>query len=140
MSGINLGRWLAGGVAAAAVIWLVEGMASMLYLADMQAALRAHGLSMDMTAATWALTVVMSLVGGLTLVFFYAAARARFGPGPRTATIVAAALWLGGSLLSLLGYRMIGLYPGRMLAQWGVVGLVELILAAMLGAWIYRET
>lgn len=50
--------------------------------------------------------------------FLYAAARPRFGAGPKTAVIVAVAMWAGGYLLSLVGYHMLGLYPG---------------------GWIYRE-
>lgn len=140
MSGINVGRWLIGGIVAAIVIWLIDGAASTLYMADMQAALEAHGLKMELTAAVWASSIAVSLVAGLILIFFYAAARPRFGPGPKTAVIVAVALWLGGYLLSLLGFQMLGLFPGRMLVLWGTVGLVEMILAALAGGWVYRES
>lgn len=139
MSGINFGRWLLGGIAAGALLWIVEGLASLIYFAEMQAAMDAHGLAMEMGAGTYATTIAVSLISGLTLIFFYAAARPRFGPGPKTAVIVAAAYWIGGYVLSLLGYQMIGLFPAGMLAVWGVLGLVELVLAAILGAWIYRE-
>lgn len=139
MGGIHVGRWLAGGLAAGALVWVLEGLASTLYLADMQAALEAHGLSMEMGAGAIGLSLAASLIAGLVLVFFYAAARPRFGPGPRTAAIVAIAYWLGGYVLSLFGYQMLGLFPSGMLVLWGTVGLVELLLAALLGGWIYRE-
>jgi len=42
-------------------------------------------------------------------------------------------------LLSLIGYNMIGLYPKSMLTLWGLIGLIELIVAANVGGWIYRE-
>jgi hypothetical protein len=140
MGGINVNRWLAGGVAAGILIWVMEGITSMLlYMDDMEAALTAHSLSMELSAGVMVLTVVVSLIAGLTLIFFYAAARPRFGPGPKTAVIVAVGFWFGGWLLSLIGYQMIGLYPTGLLIQWGIVGLVELILAALLGGVIYRE-
>jgi hypothetical protein len=139
MGGINVGRWLAGGLVAAAVIFVLEGVASTLYMTDMQTALEAHGLAMEMTPSVWVLAVLLSLLLGLVLVFFYAAARPRFGAGPRTAVIVAVALWLGSTVLSLAGYYMLGLYPPGMLVMWGLVGLVELIVAALVGGWIYRE-
>jgi len=66
-------------------------------------------------------------------------ARARLGPGPRTAVTVALALFVGGYLLWLLGYRMMGLFPDRLLLSWGVIGLVEMVLAALLGGYLYRE-
>lgn len=139
MRGINVGRWIVGGVAAGVVMWLIEGAASILYMRDMQTALESHGLSMEISAGTFLISVVVSLIAGLTLVFFYAAARPRFGPGPKTALVVAVALWTGGYLLSLLGYHMLGLFPVRLLTVWGTVGLVEMILAALVGGWIYRE-
>jgi hypothetical protein len=139
MPGINIRRWLTGGIVAGIVMWLVEGGASLLYMEDMEAALEAHNLSMEMTAGVWALTILVSLIAGLVLVFFYAAMRPRFGPGPRTAVIAAVALWFGGYLLSLIGYGMTGMYPTRLLALWGTVGLVEMIIAALVGGWIYRE-
>lgn len=139
MSGINAKRWLAGGVAAAALIWVLEGVSNMIVLSGTQDALRAHGMTLQFTASMWILTVVISLLVGLTLVFFYAAARPRFGPGPRTAIIVAVGFWAAGPLVSMLGYQMIGLYPSPLLVHAGLVGLVEWIFAALLGAWIYRE-
>lgn len=138
MGGINVGRWLAGGVVAGIVIWLIEGAGSVLYMSEMETALDALGKKMDMSSGM-ALGALMSLVLGLTLVFFYAAARSRFGAGPRTAIIVAVALWLGSPVLSLLGYAMLDFFPRGLLMTWGVVGLVELILASLAGGWVYRE-
>lgn len=139
MGGINVGRWLLGGVVAAVVIWLLEGVASVFYMADMQAALDAHGLKMEMSAATWAMSVTVSLLVGLALVFFYAASRPRFGAGPRTAVKVAVALWAGATLVQIVGYQMLGIFPASMLVSWGVIGLVELVVAGLAGAWLYRE-
>lgn len=139
MGGINVGRWIAGGAAAGAVIWVLEGLASMLYMADMEAAMAAHNLSMEMSASVVVVSILVSLLVGLTLVFFYAAARPRFGEGPKTAVLVAVALWVGGYLVSLLGYQLMGLFPSGLLTIWGVVGLIEMILAGLVGAWIYRE-
>lgn len=139
MGGINVGRWLTGGVAAGALIWILEGAASPLYMEEMEAALAAHDLSMEMSVGIYFVGLTVSLIAGLTLVFFYAAARPRFGPGPKTAILVGFVLWLGSYFLNLLGYAMFGLFPGGMLTLWGAVGLVEMVLASLLGAWIYRE-
>jgi len=126
-------------LAAGVFVWLIEGAASTLYMEDMQAVMTAHNLSMEMTAGAWILSILVSLIGGSIAVFFYAAARPRFGPGPKTAILVAVALFAGGYLLSLGGYYMMGLFPTRLLVIWGSIGLVEMILATLLGAWIYRE-
>jgi len=139
VSGINTNRWLAGGLVAALLIWLLEGAGSVLYMDDMQASLTALGLSIEMDARMWAISVLVSLISGLVLIFFYAAARPRFGPGPKTAMIVACAFWLGGYLVSLIGLYMIGMYEVGLLTTWAVVGLVEMNIAALVGGWIYRE-
>jgi hypothetical protein len=137
---INTPRWLAGGVVAGIVLWLLESAASLLYINDMQTALRAHGLNIEYAPSLWVMSIGLSLLVGLALVFFYAASRPRFGPGPRLAVIVACALWLGMYVPSLIGYDMIGLYSRRLLGLWGVVGLAEMIVANLIGAWIYRES
>lgn len=139
MGTINTSRWLLGGFAAAVVIWLIEGAASVAYMGDMEAAMKAHNLSMEMTAATWIISILVSLVAGLVSVFFYAAARPRLGPGPKTAVTVAVVFWMGSYLLSLMGYYMVGLYPVGLLVMWGAIGLAELIVATLVGAWLYRE-
>ena len=139
MGGINVARWLASGFAAAVIIFLTEGIASVFYMEEMEASLEALGIAMEMSASNWILAILVSLILGMVIMFFYVAARPRFGPGPKTAILSATVLWFGGTLLSLIGYQMIGLYPTGMLVGWGVVGLVEMNLAALVGGWIYRE-
>jgi hypothetical protein len=139
MGGIDTKRWLLGGLAAGVLIWLIEGLASMLYMEDMRAAMEPHGLSMEMSASAFATSVIVSLLAGLTIVFIYAMARARLGPGPRTAVVAGVAFFLGSTLIAILGWGMLGLFPGRMLVTWAVVGLVEAVLAALLGGYIYKE-
>ncbi len=139
MGGINVSRWIAGGVVAGVLIWLFEGVGSVFYMSQMEEALLAHNMSVEMSAAIMVLTVLVSLIVGLTIVFFYAASRSRFGPGPKTAVIVAVMLWFGGYLVSLIGYYMIDLYPGHLIVHWGIVGLIEMIVASLAGGWIYRE-
>jgi hypothetical protein len=136
---MNAQRIAVGGVAAGVVIFVIEGVASQLYMGAMEEAMTAHSLAMSVTPAGIALGVIMSLLVGSVLVWLYAAARPRFGPGPKTAAMVAVAFWLGGTVTSLVGYRMVGLYPDSLLLQWGAIGLVEVILAAMAGGWLYRE-
>lgn len=139
MSGINVNRWLAGGIAAGILIWILEGLGSLAYMGQMEAALEAHSISLEMSAGMMIVGILVSLLVGLTLVFFYAAARPRFGPGPRTAVIVAVVLWAGSYLVSLVGYYMLGLFPVGLLAMWAVIGLIEVILAGLLGGVIYKE-
>lgn len=139
MSGIHWRRVLLGGLLAGGVTFFLEGLAGLLTMEQMATSLAEHDLVMNMTAAGMASPLLVSVLGGLVLVFLYALALPRLGPGPKTAMIVATALWLGGYVLSLVGYRMMGLFPDPLLVTWGVTGLVEMNLAAVVGARLYRE-
>ncbi len=139
MSGINVGRWLAGGLVAAIVIFVLEGALSSLYVDRVTQALAARNITMEMEASTLLWAVVISLLNGLVLIFLYAAARPRFGAGVKTAVIVAVAMALGGGVPTLIGYQMLGLYPSDLLLWWTVQFLAEYIVAAVAGAWVYRE-
>ncbi len=141
MSGINWRRVLLGGLLAGGVTFFLEGLAGVLTMEQMVSSLAEHGLFMDFTpaGAGMAVPLVASVLGGLALVFFYALAMPRLGPGPKTAMIVATALWLGGYVLSLLGYKVMGLFPDSLLITWGLTGFVEMNLAALAGTRLYRE-
>jgi hypothetical protein len=136
---INTGRWIAGGVVAGLLMWIIEGAASQMYFAEMMASLDKAGLSVAMDAGTVATTLLVSLLVGLGVVFFYAMARQRIGAGPRTAIIVGVAAFIFFYLPGLLGYQMIGLYPGSLILKWAVVGFVETVVISIVGAWIYRD-
>lgn len=139
MSGINWGRCLMAGVAAGVVIFVLEGIAGLFYQEEMMASLEKVGLSAELTPQTWILAILVSLLVGGVAVFFYAAARPRFGAGPRTAAIVGTALFLGGYLPTLIGYKLLGLFSTGLLVTWGATGWVEMIVATEIGAWLYRE-
>ena len=139
MGGIDVGRWIGGGTAAGAVIWLLEAAGSLLWSDEMGRAVAAHDLVPATGVGAIVLTLAASLAAGLILVFFYAAARPRFGAGPGTAVLVAVVLWVAVYVLSLVGYGLIGVFPPGLLAAWGAAGLVEMVLAGLLGGWIYRE-
>lgn len=139
MGNLNWGRLLLSGLIAGVILWLLEGAASLLYLADMQAAMTAHNLSMEMGAATWILSICVSLLTGVGLVWLYASILPRYGAGLKTAVVAGVALWLVAYVPSLLGYGMMGLFPNGMLALWALIGLVELVVAAAVGSRVYRE-
>ena len=140
MGGINVPRWIGGGVLAALVIYLIEGfMGTQVWATSVNARLSELGLSTAMTGGTYVAYAVICLLVGLVLIFFYALARTRLGAGPRTAVIVSIALFLGGYLPGLIGFHIIGLYSSDLLVKWGVQGVLETIVAGVLGAWVYKE-
>jgi len=132
-------RVVVGGFVAGVVINLFEWLGSLLYMEEMLAALEAHDLSFETTPGMMVVSVLMGFVAGFVAIWFYAACRPRFGPGPATAAKVALFLFLGGYFLAIVGYSFLGIFPTRMLTLWAGVALVELVLATIAGAWVYRE-
>ncbi len=140
MGGINVPRWIGGGVVAALVIYLIEWfMAVKVWGTPVAARLNELGLAASMSSSAYLAYAVVCLLVGLVLIFFYAAARTRFGPGVRTAVVVSIAMFLGGYLVGLIDYHVIGLYSDDLLVKWGFQGLIETVLAGVAGAWVYKE-
>ena len=138
MPQINVGRWLAGGLAAGTLLLAVDVGSFPLYRSEYEAAFATHSLT-PMAGRGMLFGFGQIVLSGFVLVFLYVAMRPRFGAGPRTALIAATTLWVARWLTASLYYRAIGLFPNRMLVTWLGIGFTALVAAALLGAWIYRE-
>jgi NhaP-type Na+/H+ or K+/H+ antiporter len=82
---------------------------------------------------------VLGLVTGIAAVWGYAAMRPRFGAGPKTATYAALLIWVVGYLIPDVFQVVSGLVPLTMMVTMVVVGLVEIIVATVAGAYLYKE-
>jgi hypothetical protein len=135
---MNYRRMLLGGLLAGVLICASELLLNGVVLADQMAAEMART---GLQYASWAMAayVVMAFAYGQFLAWFYAAIRPRFGQGPRTAVIAAAGLWLMAYLLPSIGYLAMGAGPAGAFAIGLVWGAAELVLAALLAAYCYRE-
>ena len=139
MGKINWTRVLTGGLLAGLVINIVEAVSARMYVEEMKMSLEAHGLSMSESPLVMVFYVIYGFVWGIAAIWFYAAIRPRFGAGPKTAALSGVAFWIIGYLLPIIGWSTIGLYSAWMLTYWSVIGLGEMIVATLLGAWIYKE-
>lgn len=135
MGGINVGRWILGGLLAGVIFNLFEFASGMMLHEKWEAAAAAHNLPTEGSLVY----VLMGFIGGLVAVWFYAAARTRFGPGPGTAVKVGVVYWIGGYFMATLSYCAMGLFPADLLVPWGIISLIETIVATVAGAWLYRE-
>ena len=72
------------------------------------------------------------------LLWSYAAFRARFGPGPKTAIYVALVFFAFGLILTS-GYMQMGIMSSATWMLYGAVWLVCLIVATVAGAAVYKE-
>jgi hypothetical protein len=140
MSEVHRGRLVAGGLAAGVVLNLFELVCGTLFEQPWKEALGAHGLTVPEGPAALVHYLLIGFVAGLAIVWIYVAARARYGPGPKTAVATGVVYWLGAYALGLAGYVPLGLYPHSMLAGWAAIGLLGVVAAAVAGAWVYRES
>ncbi len=86
MAKINWGRVFLGGLLAGLVINIFEYVTNGVVLAaDWDAAMRALGRHLPMSAI--AVFVVGGFISGIAAIWLYAAARPRFGAGPKTAVL-----------------------------------------------------
>jgi hypothetical protein len=83
--------------------------------------------------------VVASFVMGIGVVWLYAAARPRLGPGAKTAALTGLAFWVFAYAIPAADGVMARLQPGRLTATITLILLVGTILASLCGAWLYKE-
>ena len=83
---------------------------------------------------------ILGLVTGIAAVWAYASMRPRFGAGPKTATYAALLIWVVGYLIPDIFQTVSGLVPLNMMLTMAVVGLAEIIVATIAGAYLYKES
>ena len=135
MGNINYSKVLLGGVVAG-IVWIAMDWASYMLMGahDMDAWLAQHNLH---EPPMWVL-FAMDILFGLMAVWLYAAIRPRFGPGPKTAATAAVFIWLLFTMV-YFGLHMMHLFTPGDFAKSAVVGFVTVMIATMVGAWLYRE-
>lgn len=140
MSRINFGRVVLGGLLAGLVINISEALLNGVVLAEEMNAMMAAMNKPPINGTMVGLFVLLGFGLGVVLVWLYAAIRPRFGPGVQTAICAGVVVWGLAYLYPNLTAFIIHLFPRRILAIQTVWGLVEQIIAASAGAWLYRET
>lgn len=141
---INTQKVVVGGLVAGVVLNIIDFLSNGVVFADrMKAESNAFkaGLGDQMAAmdgGTIAKYVIMDFVVGLLLVWTYAAIRPRFGPGARTAVYVAIVFWIFGAIVAS-GFMQMGVMSSGLWWQYGLVWLVNLLLATLAGGMVYKE-
>jgi len=139
MGKINLGRVILGGIVAGIIIDAFENVLNGWLLAGQWASVMASINRAPVGTNAILVFNLMGLVLGIAAVWTYAAMRPRFGEGPGTAFIAALLIWVVGYLLSDAGPALVGIYPLLLTATMVGVGLIEIVVATEVGAWLYRE-
>ncbi len=140
MTKINWSRVLLGGLAAGVVINIVEFLVNGLWLAEhWRQVMERLGRSAETSAGQMVVYNIWGFLIGIFAVWLYAAIRPRYGPGPRTAVCAGLSVWFLGYLLALVPPIIIEIFPYSLAVIMLVAGLIELVAATLLGAYLYRE-
>lgn len=139
MSKINIGRVVLGGIVAGIVINIFEYVLNGLYLADQWTDVMSsiNRPPLGMNEIVW--FNVMGFVLGFAAIWIYAAIRPRFGAGAKTAVYAALAVWFAGYIAADATPAIMGVIDMQMYYLLVGVGLVEIIVATIAGAYLYKE-
>ena len=139
MQKINVGRVFAGGLLAGLVINISETILNGFVLAaQFEAVLKERNLP-PMEPRAIVSFVVMCFGLGIATTWLYAAIRPRFGAGVPTAILTGAVVWFFAYLYPGIVDVVLQLFPTDLTVIALTWGLVEVVLGAIAGAWVYRE-
>ena len=141
MGRINIGRVILGGIVAGIVGdilgYLVDGVMLAPQWAD---GMRALGKT-EFSASQTVVFNIIGLIYGVLIVWLYAAIRPRYGAGPKTAVFAGLAVWAAGVLLPNAAFMWAtGLFPTNLTVMTTTAAIVELVVAALAGAALYKES
>jgi hypothetical protein len=139
MNNINLGRVVLGGLLAGLVLNIGEIIFNDFVLGTQMKAFLAEHNFKEPSGNFIAVAVGLTFVMGIVLVLVYAMIRSRLGPGLNTAIVAGLVGWfcvyvytgivqgvLFGDSVHVIGISIV----------WGIV---QYTLAAVVGAWVYKE-
>ena len=139
---MNVSKVVVGGIIAGIVMVLIDFVMNTYllgpqYMTEMDAFKPGSSAAMMAGNAKFVYPL-LDIILGIVLVWLYAAIRPRFGPGPRTAFLAAAVLWIV-SCIAYYGYLQMGMMSSALWWEFSIAGLVALTISAMVGARFYAE-
>jgi len=139
MNTINFGRVVLGGLLAGLVLNIGEVLLNDKVLgAQMKDFMTKHNFA-EPSGSFMVVAVGLTFVMGIVIVLGYACIRTRLGAGVKTAIIAGLFAWFGVYFYSgIINGVLFGIPTNTMLIV-VVWGLIEYVLAAIAGAWLYKE-
>ncbi|HUK84039.1 MAG TPA: hypothetical protein VLZ12_15570 [Verrucomicrobiae bacterium] len=131
-------KWvIVGGLVAGSVInageWLLHGVLLDQRWTAAFAALGRHHPG-------WVVMIIPpNFLVGLLTVWLYARLRSRYGPGPRTALRAGLATWIIFWVIPTMAIVQLELFPNGLLFLVIGGGAINAHLAALFGAWVYKD-
>ena len=141
MSKINWGRVLVGGLIAAIICFLTDGLLhEKLVATDWKAIYdNLRSATPEEHGGNIAYFAIFDLGRGLVSIFLYAVMRAKFGAGPKTAAIAGITAWIAFSLTGPAQLIPLGFYSDALWVKVAVFQLVTSIVSTIAGAALYKE-
>ena len=140
MGKINWGRVILGGLVAGVIINIFEGVTNAGFLQDQWTTVMT---GLNKTAAFSTKQIVFFNIAGFAIGIFtilaYALMRPRLGAGVNTALCAGALMWIVGNAIPNSFNVVTHLFPLDLMLKLTAVGLVELLLASVAGAALYKE-
>ena len=137
MSKVNPGRVILSGIVAG-ILWTVLSSLITAYVSgEFVAAVPGRRLIAP-PAEMVGFLLAVNLVMGIWAMWLYAAIRPRYGAGAWTAVRAGASWWVITSLIDIT-WGSFGFVRSHALLAPMLASLPALILAALAGAWLYRE-
>jgi len=140
MGKINMGRVILGGIVAGVVMDVLGFLCDGKLLGPMwDSGMVALGHP-TMMAHAFAWFNVFGIVGGIFMIWLYAAARGTLGAGPKTAILVGLAVWVLGTLLPNASFLVVsGLFSKHLALYTTLGGVVETVAGMLAGAAVYKD-
>ncbi|HET7149803.1 MAG TPA: hypothetical protein VFI60_00215 [Candidatus Acidoferrum sp.] len=138
MGKTNKARVILGGLLAGLILNIFEYVLNgVVFASQWDAFEKAIGRQMRPGAIPF--FIVSSFVAGIGVVWLYAAARPRLGPGPKTAALTGIAYWFFAQALPDANSVAANVVPGRITVIIALILLVGCIIASLCGASVYKE-
>ena len=138
MGKTNIARVILGGLLAGLILnifgYVLNGV---VYAAQWDGFMKALGRQMRPGAIPF--FFLSTFVEGIGVVWLYAVARPRLGPGPKTAALTGLAFWIFAGAIPDATNVFLNVVPGRLTVTSSLIFLVGTVLASLCGAWLYKE-
>ena len=137
MGKINWSRVIVCGLIAGVVWTVLSGISTWCLGAEFSSYTPGNRV-LQPTPGLFFFLLFLSLAGGVWAMWFYAAIRPRYGARAKTAVITGFSWWLVSTFADWT-WASLGFVPVKAFLPLSAVALPELIVAALVGAWLYRE-
>lgn len=133
---VNWPRLVVSGLVAGVIVNAFEyGGDRVVFNDEWTAAFRALGKE----PAGWSTFIPAGFGVGFFTMWLYWRLRPRYGKGPMTAMRAALAIWVVFWAIPLLSLVPMDLFPSHLVFIAIALGLVDVPLAALVGAWLYKD-